>query len=174
MVILICMCYWHAISGGMIYQMFPKAGSVAATTTTTAIPTFSSFQTSVEDELSGDTALTTLQSDIGDQGSITSTAAPNKTTKCPTVAAAASTKPGPDAIKIDKVALGIFAGIYSSFNMYFLVKVIIGYCKVSRVQDIIKLSSRRFLLKFDRIYSHIATCTVTRLYMSLLYSSSSY
>lgn len=105
MIILIGICYWHAISGGLIYIIYPKAGHVNTATF---------FNISQQDST---TAVAFLAKE-------------NRTTKgCPSPTPPLSKKPGAEAVLIDKYAMAFFSSVYILFNATFLFKVLIGYCK---------------------------------------------
>lgn len=93
MIILCCVCVWHALAGSVVcYGTFVASPTPTATPTpTTPLPTSSA-----------------------------STATPNATSNCPAKPRCVAS---PQAITIDYIALGILASVYIGFHIVFLVLI---------------------------------------------------
>jgi len=108
MVILCCICVWHAVIGSIIYSTLPKLGDSTTTTTTTP----------------SSTAVTLLA---------TTLAASNVTGAICPVTITPSTSPGPECMTADKIALGILSFVYVAFHVVFLVLIL---CVVSIINSL--------------------------------------
>ncbi|ESO02052.1 hypothetical protein HELRODRAFT_161280 [Helobdella robusta] len=113
MIILIGICFWHAASGSIVFNSYPY---LSQKITETPTPTTTLALTTVT---------TTSFGHLLDYNDTKTESKPNTCTTAKPCSTAK--KPGLDAVRVDKLAMLAFACVYGSFNMFFLIKVFMGY-----------------------------------------------